>query len=109
MEYGKQCEDTIRREVTEETGYQVAVGPLLGVSNLYLPEAEVRDYDDDLHSIQVVHVAEIVGGDFLLEVDGTTTDAHWFPLAERPPVRRVGLVNNANLFARAAGLGSFPD
>ncbi len=109
MEFGEQCEDTIRREVTEETGYEVAVGPLIGVSNLYLPNAEVRDYDDDLHSIQVVHVAEIVGGDFVIEVDGTTTDARWFPLHERPPVRRVGLVTNANAFARAAGLGSFPD
>jgi 8-oxo-dGTP diphosphatase len=109
MEYGEQCEDTIRREVAEETGYQVAVGPLLGVSNLFLPEAEVRDYGDDHHSIQVVHVAEIVGGDFLLDVGGTTIDARWFPLTERPPVQRVGLVNNANVFARAAGLGSFPD
>ncbi len=109
MEFGEQCEDTIRREVTEETGYDVEVGPLIGVSNLYLPNAEVRDYDDDLHSIQVVHAAEIVGGDFVVEVGGTTTDARWFPLDERPPVRRVGLVTNANLFARAAGLGSFPD
>ena len=62
MEFGEQCEDTIRREVTEETGYEVTVGRLIGVSNLYLPEAEVRDYDEDLHSIQVVHVAAIVGG-----------------------------------------------
>lgn len=69
----------------------------------------MRDYDEDLHSIQVVHVAEIVGGVVLLEVDGTTTDARWFSLAERPPVRRVGLVTNANLLARAAGLDSFPD
>jgi 8-oxo-dGTP diphosphatase len=109
MEFGEQCEDTIRREVTEETGYEVEVGPLIGVSNLYLPNAEVRDYDDDLHSIQVVHAAEIVGGDFVVEVGGTTTDARWFPLDERPPVRRVGLVDNANRLARAAGLPSFPD
>jgi 8-oxo-dGTP diphosphatase len=109
MEFGEQCEDTIRREVTEETGFRVEVGALLGVSNLYLPNAEVRDYDDDLHSIQVVHVAEIVGGEFVVEVGGTTTDARWFRLSERPPVRRVGLVTNANLFARGAGLESFPD
>jgi 8-oxo-dGTP diphosphatase len=109
MEFGEQCEDTIRCEVAEETGYEVAVGPLLGVSNLYLPSTEVWDYDDDLHSIQVVHAAEIIGGEFVIEVGGTTTDARWFPLSERPPVRRVGLVTNANLFARAAGLEAFPD
>ena len=109
MEFGEQCEDTIRREVTEETGYEVAVGKLIGVSNLYLPEAEVRDYDEDLHSIQVVHVAAIVGGDFVVEVGGTTTDARWFPLDERPPIRHVGLVDTANRLARIAGLESFPD
>ena len=109
MELGEQCEDTIRREVAEETGYEVAVGPLLGVSNLYLPSAEVWGYDDDLHSIQVVHAAEIMGGEFVIEVGGTTTDARWFPLSERPPVRSSGVVSTANRFARAAGLGSFPD
>ncbi len=109
MEFGEQCPDTILREVREETGYEVEVGPLIGVSNLYLPEAEVWSYDEDLHSIQVVHVARIVGGEFVVEVGGSTTDARWFPIAERPPVRRVGLVDNANRFARAAGLPSFPD
>lgn len=109
MEFGEQCEDTIRREVTEETGYEVAVGQLIGVSNLYLSEAEVRDYDEDLHSIQVVHVAAIVGGNFVVEVGGTTTDARWFPIDERPPIRHVGLVDTANRLARIAGLESFPD
>lgn len=109
MECGEQCPDTIVREVREETGYEVEVGPLIGVSNLYLPQAEVWSYDEDLHSIQVVHVARIVGGDFVVEVDGSTTDARWFPVSERPPVQRVGLVDNANRFAREAGLPSFPD
>ena len=109
MEIGEQCEDTIRREVTEETGYEVAVGLLLGVSNLYLPRAEVWGYDDDLHFIQVVYASEIIGGEFVVEVGGTTTDARWFPLSAPPPVQSSEVVSTANRFARAAGLGSFPD
>ncbi len=108
MEIGEQCEDTVLREVAEETGYEVAVGPLLGVNNVYL-QAELTYAPElgDLHSIQVVHSARVVGGEFQIEVDGSTVDAGWFPLDEPMPTDRVPLIDAANAFAARAGLPTY--
>jgi 8-oxo-dGTP diphosphatase len=48
-----------------------------------------------LRSVRVVFEAEIVGGELTHEVDGTTDEARWVPLADVPTLDRVGLVDAA--------------
>ena len=46
-------------------------------------------------SVRVVFEAEVVGGELTAEVDGTTDEARWFPLAEVPDLRRSSIVDVA--------------
>ena len=69
---------------------------LLGVDTHVLP-AEERHVPNGrpLRSVRVVFEAEIVGGELTHEVDGTTDEARWVPLADVPTLDRVGLVDAA--------------
>lgn len=79
MEPGESVQHTVLREVTEETGYEVALDGLLGFNSIHRPAEENwlgtgRAY----HFLQVIHRAHIVGGALVVERDGTTDDAGWF-------------------------------
>ena len=43
----------------------------------------------------MIFAATVVGGELTREVDGTTDEARWIPLAEVPGLGRVGLVDVA--------------
>lgn len=91
--FGESPEDGAIREVREETGYAVALGALLGVrTEVTAPERRQRRTDRWLRQVQVVYAATVTGGVLTAEVDGTTDEARWVPLAEVP-----GLVRSAQV------------
>jgi 8-oxo-dGTP diphosphatase len=84
------------REVREETGYEVALGPLLGIDTVVIPAADrLGSPALPLQSVRVLYVAAITGGRLTNEIDGTTDEARWFALEEIASLDRVGLVDVA--------------
>lgn len=79
IEIGEQPEETAVREVAEETGYRVEINRLAGVHTAYFPH---RSGDKVFCALRTVFSATVVGGDFVVETDGSTTDARWVPLAD---------------------------
>lgn len=94
VELHEALEDGVVREVREETGYDVALGRLLGVDTRVTPPAERHQPAGDRFqkSVRVVYEATVAGGDLAHEVDGTTDEARWIPLADVPALRREPMV-----------------
>lgn len=97
LEPGEDPAHAVRREVREETGFRVVVGPLLGIHSRVIP-AESRlaeGASEPLHALRIVYRARIVGGRLRFETDGSTDRAEWFTLAAARKIRRVQLVDIA--------------
>ncbi len=89
-------EDAVVREVREETGYEIALGRLLGVHTFVLPpHVRVNTTDRFLRSVRVVYEARVVAGELRNEIDGTTDEARWFVESDVPALPQVSLVGIA--------------
>jgi len=100
--------DAVVREVREETGYDVALGRILGVdTNVIAPPDRLRPTIRPLKSLRVLFEARVTGGELCHEVGGTTDEARWIPLAELPALPRVPLVDV--VLALLAGTSSTDD
>ncbi|MGW4564472.1 NUDIX hydrolase [Streptomyces sp. NPDC004561] len=96
MEHGEDPYDTVRREVTEETGYRIEVTGLLGVdSRRHLFPRRRLTPETDHHALRLVYEGEVVGGELRHEVGGSTDFAGWQDLAAVPGLNRIRLVDVA--------------
>jgi 8-oxo-dGTP diphosphatase len=87
------AEEGAVREVREETGYDVELDGLLGVDTLVLsPERRILPSERWQKNVRVVFRAHVVGGELTKELDGSTDEARWIPLADVAGLPRVGLV-----------------
>jgi len=84
VEYDEGIEDAVVREVHEETGYTVEVGPLLVLHHFTSPTSWRGSLP--YRSQRFVFHGRVVGGELgTVEVGGTTDFARWVPLADVPP------------------------
>jgi ADP-ribose pyrophosphatase YjhB (NUDIX family) len=96
LEPGEDPERAARREVREETGYRVSIGPLLGIHSRVIPAGRrLTEAAVPLHTLRIVYRARVTGGRLRNERNGSTDRADWFPLADVPTLQRVKLVDIA--------------
>ncbi|GAA2139036.1 hypothetical protein GCM10009844_07520 [Nocardioides koreensis] len=96
VELHESVEEAVVRELREETGYDVSLGRLLGVDTHVVPAEERRlPTGRPLRGVRVLFEAQVVGGELTFEIDGTTDEARWIPLAEVSSLTRVALVDVA--------------
>jgi len=104
VEFHETVEAAVIRELREETGYDVSLVRLLGVDTLLVPAADRRlETERPLKAVRIVFEATITGGELAREVNGSTDEARWIPLADVPALRRVPLVDVALALWRATG------
>ncbi|MFF4830514.1 NUDIX hydrolase [Streptomyces sp. NPDC001315] len=96
MEHGEDPYDTVRREVTEETGYRIDVTGLLGVHSVrHVFRREGLRRSADHHGVRIVYEGRIAGGELRNEVNGSTDLAAWQDLDAVSGLTRVRLVDVA--------------
>ncbi|MEU4931802.1 NUDIX hydrolase [Streptomyces yokosukanensis] len=95
MDHGEDPYDTVRREVTEETGYRIEVTGLLGVDSRRLVAEPRIGRRSDHHALRLVYEGKVVGGELRYEVGGSTDFAAWQDLSALPDLNRVRLVDLA--------------
>jgi 8-oxo-dGTP pyrophosphatase MutT (NUDIX family) len=104
LEQGEDPELAVRRELREETGFQIETTALLGVHSRVIPASRRVRRDENplpLHTLRIVYRAEITGGELRFEKNGSTDMAAWFTLEEVAALQRVKLVD---IGLRMAGL-----
>ncbi|OIH99656.1 MULTISPECIES: NUDIX hydrolase [unclassified Curtobacterium] len=93
VEFDETVEQGVVREVREETGYESEVGALLGIRHHVVPaERRMHANGRPMKAVQVVFRVTVVGGDLRDEVDGSTDEARWIPIADLPHHRHGLLV-----------------
>ena len=78
VDHGESPPDALRREMQEESGLTVTVGPLLDVLS------DVRTIPDgtNLHTVRIIYRVASWSGTLRPEVNGTTDAVGWFTLEE---------------------------
>lgn len=84
LDHGEDPRDAVVREVYEETGLRASVGETAHVFSRHLPDARRDGRRVDAHSLMVVYEGWVpvdAPAPHVVEVDGSTVDAAWHPLA----------------------------
>lgn len=80
VEFEEQPDVGLVREVKEETGFDIAVGPLITVHTWSNPHGR-PDRPLPFKAVRVLYAATITGGELgTLEVGGSTDRAAWIPI-----------------------------
>ena len=78
VQHGEHPEESLRREVHEESGLAVSLGPLLAV----LSDVRAIPEDITLHTVRLVYQVATWEGSLRPEADGTSDAVGWFTLDE---------------------------
>ncbi|MHA6779724.1 NUDIX hydrolase [Pseudonocardia saturnea] len=88
LDHGEDPRDAAVREVAEETGLEVTLGPLLDIGSRVWDDRAYR-----LHMISIIYSGEITGGTLRHEVGGSSDHAAWVPLADVAGLDRSRMVD----------------
>jgi 8-oxo-dGTP diphosphatase len=90
LDFGEDPADGMVREVFEETGLSVRQSGVAGVNSVSGELAD-RAY----HSVRIIYHTEVLGGDLVSELDGTTDLCSWFTQQQTQDLALVDLVQIA--------------
>ncbi|MCW2134463.1 NUDIX hydrolase [Arthrobacter sp. VKM Ac-2550] len=94
LEAGEDAPTAALREITEETGYTVELGRLLGVDSKFIPaERRLHGGKVPLHALRIIYAATVTSGDLAHELQGSTDQAKWIQLDDVAALDRVDLVD----------------
>lgn len=85
VDHGEDPRDALIREIHEETGLSAAIGERARVYSAHMPRTPRDGQLVDAHAIRIVYdgwVASDAPEPRVVEVDGSTVDAAWLPLAD---------------------------
>jgi 8-oxo-dGTP diphosphatase len=85
LDHGEDPRDAVIREIREETGLDAAVGEQARVYSAHHPHARRDGRRSDYHALRIVYDAWVppdAPEPRVIEVDGSTVDAAWHPLAD---------------------------
>jgi 8-oxo-dGTP diphosphatase len=79
---GEEPRAAVHREVLEETGQRIVLGELVDVNTRHWIGSNADGVTEDFHAVRLIYRAECPDptDPQVLEIDGTTSDAAWFPL-----------------------------
>jgi 8-oxo-dGTP diphosphatase len=83
LDHGEDPRDAVVREVREETGLEVTIGPTAHTFSLHLPDTWRKGRRVDAHSLRIVYEGWVPTDSpppQVVEVDGSTVEAAWQPL-----------------------------
>ncbi|KRF37053.1 NUDIX domain-containing protein [Nocardioides sp. Soil805] len=84
LDHGEDPRDALLREIVEETGLEAVVGDAARVYSAHLPRASRDGVLTDFHALRIVYDAWVradAPAPRVLEVDGSTVEAAWHPVA----------------------------
>jgi ADP-ribose pyrophosphatase YjhB (NUDIX family) len=84
LDFGERPADAVVREVHEETGLDVRVEELLDAdAEVYRDTGERGRFE--AHAVRFAYRVTVLGGTLgVVEVDGSTDDARWWPMSDLP-------------------------
>ncbi len=85
MDHGEHPEESLRREVYEETGLEIEVGKVRAVLSRRFTGLSPSGVLEDFHGIHLVYdaaVTSVSDEPRVVEVDGTTDAVGWFTVVE---------------------------
>ncbi len=85
IDHGEDPRDAVIREIREETGLDAVVGEQARVYSAHMPHARRDGRRSDYHALRIVYDAWVqpdAPEPRVIEVDGSTVDAAWHPLAD---------------------------
>ncbi len=96
LDHGETTEDGLRREMHEETGLVLTSATLLGLSSTHFTGRAPSGRLEDFHGVRLVHRVEVSQDEpRVIEVDGSTADVRWVPVAEVAGVGVGSLVRDS--------------
>jgi 8-oxo-dGTP diphosphatase len=102
IDHGEHPENSLRREVHEETGLTIEVRRVLGVASRHFTGPSPRGDIEDFHGLHLVYDAEVSSPSDeprVVEVDGTTDAVAWLRVDDV----RAGRVRAAAVVIEALG------
>lgn len=84
VDHGERPADAVAREVREECGVDCSVGELLDVHDVHFQGTAPSGRHEDFHGVHLLFAAELddEAEPRVVEVDGTTDEVAWVPIAE---------------------------
>jgi len=90
LEFGESPDDSVVREVEEETGLIIRPDRVAGIDNLVVN----RDYED-FQGIRIIYNVTVTGGELRHETSGTTDRCEWHRFDQLADLKMVELVEAA--------------